>query len=380
MKKIILIGLMWMIILGVFAAAGCAPKPDGIIAWWQGENNANDIINQNNGALQGDATFAEGKVGKAFNFDGNGDYVQIPHNANLDLSNSYTIEAWVKPSKVTTYQAIVGKGTNPTPPTLYFASNAFRQYYSVDNVPAWQGQVGSVLPGSPQDWYHIAVTYDGSTGVIYINGVLKNTKPLLKPDTNTHDLYLGYDDTLFNNLPGYFNGLIDEVSIYNKALTQQKIQAIIDAGEKGKCVCSPNACVCEDENANKCCKGDGTGYTLSNPCPLKTQCINGDCVGQPAVCGDGKIEGNEVCDDKNEVVNDGCVDCQLESNKWSCSGAPSVCAKQEDQICTDIKALQPTDKTLATTIINALKNNEYDPIQKLNAIVMALKAWLKYMN
>ena len=50
--------------------------------------------------------------------------------------------------------------------------------------------------------------------------------------------------------------------------------------------------------------------------------------------------------------------------------------QQEDQICTDIKALQSDDKTLATTIIDALKNNEYNSLQKLNAIVMALKAWL----
>src|ERR1051325_7362945 len=58
----------------------CTPPPSGIVSWWPGEGNANDIQGNNNGTLQNAATFASGEVGQAFLFTSDGDGITIPHN------------------------------------------------------------------------------------------------------------------------------------------------------------------------------------------------------------------------------------------------------------------------------------------------------------
>ena len=70
--------------------------PAGLVSWWQAEGSANDAQGGNNGMLQSDATFAPGKVGQAFSFDGNGGAVLIGNPANLRLSaGDFAVDAWV---------------------------------------------------------------------------------------------------------------------------------------------------------------------------------------------------------------------------------------------------------------------------------------------
>ncbi|MDZ7369489.1 MAG: DUF1349 domain-containing protein [candidate division KSB1 bacterium] len=74
----------------------CVNPPSGLVSWWPGENNANDIQSSNHGALQNGATFATGKVGQAFSFDGVDDYVSVPDNTNWDFGmNDFTIDLWL---------------------------------------------------------------------------------------------------------------------------------------------------------------------------------------------------------------------------------------------------------------------------------------------
>ena len=78
--------------------AQCAPPPSGLVNWWPGDGNANDIAGSNNGTLQNGVTFAPGKVGSAFNFDGVDDFVNVPDTASLDaITSAITFEAWVTP-------------------------------------------------------------------------------------------------------------------------------------------------------------------------------------------------------------------------------------------------------------------------------------------
>src|SRR5206468_10268120 len=86
----------------------CAPPPAGMVAWYPGDGNANDIVGGNNGTLQGGVTFAPGEVGQAFNFNGIDSFVNVPDAANLHLQ-SLTIDAWVKPTDFTQDRGIVIK-------------------------------------------------------------------------------------------------------------------------------------------------------------------------------------------------------------------------------------------------------------------------------
>ena len=78
-----------------YTAEVCTPAPSGLVSWWGGDNNALDIIGTNNGALHGDATYAAGKVGQAFSFDGSGDYVSIPDQPSLNPTAAITVDAWI---------------------------------------------------------------------------------------------------------------------------------------------------------------------------------------------------------------------------------------------------------------------------------------------
>src|SRR5262249_15829688 len=74
----------------------CAPPPVGMVAWWPGDGNANDIIGGNNGTLQGAATFAPGEVDQAFSLDGTDRPLDVPYCPNLKPgTGSFTADAWV---------------------------------------------------------------------------------------------------------------------------------------------------------------------------------------------------------------------------------------------------------------------------------------------
>ena len=102
LRKKIVLTLVLVIALSVFsveiALASCVNPPSGLVSWWPGDGNTQDISDSNPGTLMGDADYASGKVGQAFDLDGSGDYVFIGNPSNLNMSTVITIDAWVNPS------------------------------------------------------------------------------------------------------------------------------------------------------------------------------------------------------------------------------------------------------------------------------------------
>src|SRR5580698_1002953 len=74
----------------------CDPAPSGIVAWWQAEGNADDIIGGNNGTAVGNLTYINGEVGQAFVFDGSTSYITVPASPSLNVGtgSGFTIECW----------------------------------------------------------------------------------------------------------------------------------------------------------------------------------------------------------------------------------------------------------------------------------------------
>ena len=90
------------VVLTVNPVPPCAPEPSGLISWWPGEGDANDIVGANNGTLVNGVSFVLGEVGQAFSFDGESSYVSIPDSPSLDsFTTSITIETWIKVNQLT---------------------------------------------------------------------------------------------------------------------------------------------------------------------------------------------------------------------------------------------------------------------------------------
>jgi hypothetical protein len=211
----------------------CTLPPPDMVSWWDAEGNANDIIGSNHGTLMNGATFAPGKVGQAFSFDGVDDYVQVQNPTGLPLGNApRTLEVWFKTPKdltITTESAIVQYGTASYSQMfgLITSMNAPGKLYFYGH--------GIDLAGTttiqPDTWYHGAVTYDGTTIGLYVNGQMEaSTTISLNTTLDMNGVTIGY-----RNDSSRWQGAIDEVGIFNRALTAEEIEAIYSAGSAGKC-------------------------------------------------------------------------------------------------------------------------------------------------
>ncbi len=215
------------------AADRCVTPPAGLISWWRAESNAADVLNVNNGTLEGGVTFAAGEVGQAFSFNGASD-VQVPDSPSLDFaSNSpMTIELWAYRTGAETSMYLIGKRDADCGSVQY--QIGFDPY----NGMAFDAGDGSVATGIQMPmttWIHLAATFDGAnTFEFYTNGTLAATGNGNLGPTNSGPLRIGN-----SSVCGGFTGLIDEVSLYNDALSAATIQSIYAAGISGKCLSPP---------------------------------------------------------------------------------------------------------------------------------------------
>lgn len=217
-------------------AQGGVPAPTGLVSWWPGEGNANDIVGTNHGTVIGGVTYTKGEVGQAFSFDGNTGYVSIPDAPSLDaFTTNITIETWIKANQTNAngdWESIVSKGNaaweiNATPgaKTLTFALT---------------GPNPNIVTGSRNvndgQWHHVAGLYNGTNIYLYVDGALDASTQatgLISP--NHYPMGIGYNAQGPFGYPTYFyNGAVDEVSIYNRALSSNEIAAIYSAGVGGK--------------------------------------------------------------------------------------------------------------------------------------------------
>jgi Concanavalin A-like lectin/glucanases superfamily len=199
----------------------CSPAPSGLIGWWPGDGDANDIQGGNNGALQGGTTFAPGEVGQAFSFHDAGDYVSVANAPGLQLQ-SFTIDAWVS-----------GGGG----PIFAYGNGGYGLVMGGDGrltlTQVGSSNVQSTVKATPgTGFHHVAVTKNGSAVIFYVDGVADapvSYNPLFSFNSNAAIGSYG------NYFLEYFNGLIDEIEVANRALSQSEIQAIYSADTAGKC-------------------------------------------------------------------------------------------------------------------------------------------------
>ncbi len=213
--------------------AECVAEPANAISWWAGDFDviAPDLRGGNNGSPQGNVQTAAGIVGTAFSFDRSaGSGILVANAANLTPgTNQITMAAWVRPAAtVEDYQAIVRKTGSYS---LGLTNNA-SAVCEIGTAPSLVG--GPVQAGR---WTHVACTYDGDTTRLFVDGAqVASIENELGIAPNTTALMIGGDAVTTHN---EFNGLIDEVMIFSRALTAQELTGIVGAGDAGVCVDSP---------------------------------------------------------------------------------------------------------------------------------------------
>jgi streptogramin lyase len=226
--------------------------PSGLVSWWQAQNSAVDVLGLNNATLFNGTTYAAGKVGQAFSFDGVNDLASVGDSASLKLTTSLTIEGWIKVNAFPT--------TNPG--EIFYRgdddSYIFGPYFLCTEpdgtlqfgiTPLTGNGSGLATPLPLGQLTHVAATLDDATGLmtLYVNGVLAaQTTTDVRPFADLNAARNpgigignrgGYPGTPYNSP---FNGLIDELSVYNRALTPGEVLGIYKAGSDGK-VFSPIA-------------------------------------------------------------------------------------------------------------------------------------------
>ena len=222
----------------------CVPPPLGIIAWWPLDETsgttAGDIVGNSAGIHVNGPVPAVGHVEGALRFDGVDDYIGVGDSDHWAFgSNDFTIELWAdftSPGGGTTghpSHIFIGndEGSGSQNKWFFALGGGFLNFHL--NSPTIGPKFFPLVPFSPNvnQWYHLAVTRNGSTFTIFINGIPAgseiNTDVIPNPNA---PLTIGQAESL-----GFMNGLLDEVTIYNRALTHGELQAIFDSGSDGKC-------------------------------------------------------------------------------------------------------------------------------------------------
>jgi hypothetical protein len=225
----------------------CVTPDNSIVAWWNGDGNAFDSVGGDTGSLQGGVTFASGEVSSAFSFDGVSGYVSVSPESALDVGsgNGFTFECWINPADVSRTHmigewnngsGILGVQICHSDPGIGGLGAFFANIVDTsggDHIVSTSPNV--VVSGVFQ---HIAVTYDKvtSTAKLYYNGALLVSQNIgsINPQT-TFPMNFGARVSGPSAVGSFFSGLMDEISLYNRALADSEIQNIYNAGMVGKC-------------------------------------------------------------------------------------------------------------------------------------------------
>jgi alpha-mannosidase len=210
-------------------AAGAPPPTSGLVAAYRfgegvGTATADSSANGNGGTLvNGPSWITAGKYGGAIDFDGVNDYVRVADSASLDLGRTGTVEAWVKLDTLNRWQSVVAKGSANSDPSHNYAielSSSNRWNCILGNGTASLTLQSSTMPTANQ-YYHLACAWDGTTVRLYVDGVLgASSTQLMTPAGNAAPLAIGQ----FGGDADRLDGVIDEVRIYGRALSQAEIQ------------------------------------------------------------------------------------------------------------------------------------------------------------
>ncbi len=206
--------------------------PDGLLAYYRfdegaGTSAADASGNGNNGTLFNGPVWTTGKINSALSFDGVNDYVEVPNSASINPVNFVTVSAWI-------YPTAPGQ-SNDSKIIVKRHQTLANDNYSLGFTSGSRPEARIVIGGSMKSiygpvlslnaWHHLVGVYNGSTLKLYVNGTEVNSIAASGSlDTSTYPLRIG--TRAVDPVNRYFKGSIDEVRVYNRALSEQEVQSL----------------------------------------------------------------------------------------------------------------------------------------------------------
>jgi len=211
------------------SAGGAHVRPPGLVALWSGDGDSLDSVSGKTAEMVGGVGYAPGKVGQAFSFEGANSCISIPANDSINFSGNMpmTISTWVFRTGDAPVEHIVGKRNN-----CYLGNIQYQLAFDETSGLAFVANSGNFWVSTHRQlpmnvWQHLAVTYDGTTATVYINGLPAASGGGTLGAAIAAPLKIGSAGSCQS-----FGGLIDEVAIYNRALSAAEIQGEYEAGNK----------------------------------------------------------------------------------------------------------------------------------------------------
>ena len=226
----------------------CTPPPKEMVSWWTGDGTPLDYFGRNDGLTTSPVLYAAGEVADGFNFSGS-QYVEVPQSSSLEPT-TLTVDAWVNAAgSPGQFRYIVSKGgvgddggsyalyTGAAEGLLFYIFDGTLIHLSPDaGAGIWDGK-----------WHHVAGSFDGAALHLFVDGIEVGSGTAvtttiaygLSGGDVTNDLFIGdYNPHCTGCLlgPYAFTGGVDEVELFQRALSPAEITAISAAGRAGKCL------------------------------------------------------------------------------------------------------------------------------------------------
>jgi len=244
-------------LIGVFAMTARADLANGLVSAWLFEEaagqKAGDSVGSNDGTLEGGAKRVNGKVGKALEFNGADAFVEIPDDETLQIPDAITVAAWVKPTEDNTNNnmAICWKGHH----IAFGPDYSWRIATRTTTGLTWgrcseaggpEGYWFTFNVVQPNTWHHLALVVDGVTTMkSYVDGEditgvsgetgMEVVGPYKVYEGEPVEIGAGAGWDGSDN-KGYFSGIIDEVLIYDRALTEAELQELAGGASIAKTI------------------------------------------------------------------------------------------------------------------------------------------------
>ncbi len=227
-----------LVIAMFMAMVGGVSASEGAVGYWNFDEGsgmvAGDSAGDNDGTLIG-ATWTDGVSGSALSFDGVDDYVNIGNGASLQIDNDITVELWAKTPTASATKVFISKYADSERGWEMWHDNTGKVTFGGRDGSGDYRSSGIVTEIDDGEWHHIVGQRSGSVWKIFVDGDLSD-----KNDVGTTgsinapalDLVIGEESS--NLGVGFqYNGKIDEVVIYDRALSAEEIKTSYESGQSG---------------------------------------------------------------------------------------------------------------------------------------------------